>query len=121
MVKIAIGGLNKNEMEQAIKKAGKDKVQVIVTNDMAGAKMLKSGEVDYYFGACNSGGGAAISILIGIIGYTKCVIIAKNGQQPKRSEIEKYVNDKKLVFGMAIEAIEVGVPILIDVILNNNL
>lgn len=119
MIKIAVGGLNKNEMEEAIKKAAGDKVQVIVTNDMAGAKMLKSGEADYYFGACNSGGGAAISILIGMVGYTKCVTIAKNGQQPKKEEIEKYVKEGKIVFGMAIEAIEIGAPILIDVILNN--
>ncbi|MGG7148541.1 DUF2620 family protein [Clostridium butyricum] len=119
MIKIAVGGLNKLEMEQSIKKAGKDQVEVIVTNDMAGAKMLKSGEVNYYFGACNSGGGAAISILIGMIGYSKCITIAKNGQQPKKDEIEKYVKEGKTVFGMAIEAIEVGAPILIDVILNN--
>ncbi|SHJ12861.1 Protein of unknown function DUF2620 [Clostridium cavendishii DSM 21758] len=119
MIKIAVGGLNKNEMERAIKAAGGDKVQVIVTNDMAGAKMLKSGEADYYFGACNSGGGAAISILIGMIGFSKCVTIAKNGQQPKKEEIEKHVKAGKIVFGMAIEAIDIGAPMLVDILLNN--
>lgn len=119
MVKIAVGGLNKNEMEKAIKNAGADKVEVIVTNDMAGANMLKKGEAHYYFGACNSGGGAAISILIGMIGYSKCATIAKNGQKPKREEIDKFLKEGKIVFGMAIESIEVGVNLLIDGILNN--
>lgn len=118
MIKIAVGGLNKIEMERAIKNTAGDKVEVIVTNDMMGAKMLKSGEADYYFGACNSGGGAAISILIGMIGFTKCVTVAKNGQQPKKEEIKKHLKDGKIVFGMAIEAIDIGAPMLVDAILN---
>lgn len=75
-MKIAVGGLNKPAMEQAIKKAAPD-VEVIVTNDMKGAQLIKSGEVDYYFGACESGGGAAISILIGMVGFSKCCTVCK--------------------------------------------
>ena len=121
MIKIAVGGLNKNEMEKAIKSVGSNNIEVIITNDMSGARMIKSGDADYYFGACNSGGGAAISILIGMIGFSKCVTIARNGKQPKDSDITKALNEGKIVFGMAIEAIEVGAPMLINAILKINL
>ena len=61
-MKIAIGGMQKNLMEQEIKKACPD-AETIVTNDMNAASMMKKGEVDYYIGACESGSGSAISIL----------------------------------------------------------
>lgn len=116
-MKIAIGGMKKNEMEEAIKKAAPE-VETIITTDMAAVSMLKTGEVDYYFGACESGGGAAISILIGMIGYSKCCTVAKNGQVAKKQDIEKQVATDKIVFGMAHDTIERTVPILMEVLLN---
>ena len=44
-MKIAIGGMQKNEMDFAIKKAMPE-VETVLTNDMAAVKMLKNGEVD---------------------------------------------------------------------------
>lgn len=112
-MRIAIGGLNKNEMEAAVKAAAPD-AEVVVTNDMQGAQMIKQGKVDYYFGACNSGGGAAISILIGLVGYPKCCTVCKNGGSPNADEIKKYVSEGKVVFGMNVDAIDRTVPLLID-------
>ena len=60
MLRIAVGGLQKPLMQNAIMKACPEAV-VTVTNDMNAVALLKRGEVDYYFGACESGGGAAIS------------------------------------------------------------
>jgi hypothetical protein len=118
-MKIAIGGLKKNEMEKAIKEAAGGAIETIITTDIAGASILKKGEVDYYFGACESGGGAAISILIGMIGYSKCCTVARNGQVAKKVDIEKHVADGKIVFGMAHDGIEKTVPILVEVLLAN--
>lgn len=111
-MRIAVGGLNKNVMEAAVKAAAPD-AEVIVTNDMRGAQMIKSGKVDCYFGACNSGGGAAISILIGLVGYPKCCTVCKNGGSPNSDEIKKFVDEGKVVFGMNVDAIDRTVPLLI--------
>ncbi len=112
-MRIAVGGLNKNEMEAAVKKAAPD-AEVVVTNDMAGAQLIKQGKVDYYFGACNSGGGAAISILIGLVGYPKCCTVCKNGGKPNLDEIKKFVAEGKVVFGMTVDTIDQTVPLLIE-------
>lgn len=112
-MRIAVGGLNKNEMEAAVKKAAPDS-EVVVTNDMAGAQLIKQGKVDYYFGACNSGGGAAISILIGLVGYPKCCTVCKNGGTPNLDEIKKFVAEGKVVFGMTVDTIDQTVPLLIE-------
>lgn len=117
MIKIAIGGLKKKETEQAILQVAKGKIEAIVTTDIQAAQMMKKGEIDYYFGACNSGGGAAISILIGMLGYNKCCTVAGAGQKPKLENIQKQVADGKIAFGMAVESIGVAVPMLVQALL----
>lgn len=112
-MRIAVGGLNRNEMEAAVRKAAPD-AEVIPTNDMQGASLLKQGKADYYFGACNSGGGAAISILIGLVGYSKCCTVCKNGSTPNQKEIEDFVKQGKIVFGMTVDSLQKTVPMLVD-------
>lgn len=114
-MRIAIGGMLKNEMQQAILKADST-AETIITTDMGAVPMLKNGQVDYYFGACESGGGAAISILIGMIGYNKCCTVCKNGGKPNKAEIEKYVSEGKICFGMTVSNIDGTVPVLMQVL-----
>lgn len=120
MVRIAVGGLKKKEMEQAVLLAGKDKIEVIVTSDVQAGQMLKKGEVDYYFGACNSGGGAAIAILIGMLGYGKCCTVAKAGHKPEAKEIKKFIEEGKIAFGMSVESIDAAAPMIIEGLLAGN-
>lgn len=117
-MKIAIGGMQKNLMQQEIQKACPN-VETVITNDMNAASMLKKGEVDYYIGACESGGGSAISILIGLIGYGKCCTVCKNGGKPNKAEIEKFVKDGKICFGMAVDHLEITVPVLMQVLVEH--
>lgn len=112
-MKIAIGGMLKNEMQQAILEFDPN-TEIVITTDMGAVPMLKSGQVDYYFGACESGGGAAISILIGMIGYSKCCTVCKNGGRPDKKEIEKYISEGKTCFGMTVSNIDGTVPVLME-------
>ena len=118
MLRIAVGGLQKPLMQNAIMKACPEAV-VTVTNDMNAVALLKRGEVDYYFGACESGGGAAISILIGMLGYSKCCTVCKNGGKPNPEEIRKCVREGKIAFGMTMQSIEATVAILVEALLEN--
>jgi hypothetical protein len=120
MLTIVVGGLKKDVMERSIKKAGGEHVNVIVTSDFEGAKKVKAGEADYYLGACNSGGGAALSVPIGILGYGKCATVAKAGGKPDAKHIEKLVDEGKIAFGMAVESIEDAVPSIIGSLLNKH-
>ncbi len=120
MLKIAIGGLKKNEIEQAVKNAGKDLVETIVTTDIQAAQMIKNKTVDYYFGACNSGGGAAISILIGMLGYSNCCTVAMAGKKVSEDKIKEFVNSGKLAYGMAVESISDIAPVLVKLLLEKH-
>ena len=112
-MRIAIGGMKKNEMENAIKRVLPE-AKTVITTDIEAVSMLKNDDVDYYFGACESGGGAAISILIGMIGYSKCCTVAKNGQKANLENVKKLVNEGKIVFGMAHDGIDETVPVLMQ-------
>lgn len=119
-MRIAVGGLDKRRMNDAVKRFGNDLVEVYETTDIVAAKDIKNGVTDYYFGACNSGGGAAISILIGMVGYSKCCTVAKNGQKANEDEIVKFLKEGKICFGMSVENIEPTVEILMKHITSQN-
>lgn len=112
-MKIAVGGLQKNLIKSSIKEFD-DSIEVVVTNDVNGANLIKNNEVDYYFGACESGGGSAISILIALVGFDKCCIVAKAGGLPNKDEIRKFINEGKIVFGMSVEKITETVPLILE-------
>lgn len=116
-MKIAIGGMQKKEIEFAIKAYDPD-IETIITNDVSAASMLKNGEVDYYFGACESGGGSAISILIALVGYDKCCTVTKAGGNPKKENVDQFVNEGKICFGMTVEKIEISVNMILDSLTN---
>lgn len=120
MLRIVVGGLKKDVIERTAKAAGGDHVQVTITSDFDGAKKVKAGEADYYLGACNSGGGAALSVAIGILGYGNCSTVAKAGGKPNPDAIEKLVQDGKIAFGMAVESIEDAVPHIVKSLLKKH-
>ena len=111
-MKIAVAGLDKNRIESAIK-AVDPSIEVVPTNDIQGAQMVKTGTADYYFGACYSGGGAAISMPIGLVGYARCCTVCKSGSRPNPDEIKAFVDQGKVVFGMTVDSIDVAVPMLV--------
>ena len=93
MIRIVIGGLQKDLIKKQVEETGGDRVEAVITSDFEGAKKVKAGQADYYVGACNSGGGAALSVAIGLLGYNRCATIAKAGGRPDPQEIEKRVQE----------------------------
>lgn len=120
MIRIVIGGLQKDLIKKKVDETGGDRVEAVITSDFEGAKKVKAGQADYYLGACNSGGGAALSVAIGILGYNRCATVAKAGGRPNPQEIEKLVQEGKIAFGMSVEAIEMTVPILVQSFLGHS-
>ena len=114
MVKIVVGGqLAKEDIAAQIRAAGGDKVQVTVKDDIQGAMDIQSGAADYYFGACQTGGGGSLGMAIAICGYGRCVTVASPGKTMAESEIVAAVKGGKKCFGMVVEAIPVVVPVLV--------
>lgn len=114
MVKIVVGGqLAKEELAARIKAEGGDKVQVTVKDDLQGAMDIMSGAADYYFGACQTGGGGSLGMAIAMCGYGKCITVASPGKILSQQEMANAVKSGKKCFGMVVEAIPTAVSVLV--------
>ncbi|WP_392562946.1 DUF2620 domain-containing protein [Orbus sturtevantii] len=100
MKKIVIGGqIEKQEIERLIKKYQTQENQITIKTDLDAALDLKSGQVDYYFGACNTGGGGALAMVIALVGSEKAIALGMPGTTLSESQIIDHINSGKIAFG----------------------
>ncbi|PFG58347.1 uncharacterized protein DUF2620 [Vibrio sp. ES.051] len=112
MKKIGIAGLQREQIREQIELTAPGHFECHILNDMDAAMKVKSGELDYYIGACNTGAGAAISMAIAIIGFNESCTIAKPSIRAKEDEVQQFVSSGKKAYGLSIEHIEHAIPLL---------
>ena len=54
MKKIGVAGLQREQIKKTIETAAPGCFEVSIHNDMEAAMKVKSGQLDYYIGACNT-------------------------------------------------------------------
>ncbi|MFV0479783.1 MAG: DUF2620 domain-containing protein [Anaerorhabdus sp.] len=118
MIKIVVGGqISKQEVADCIVKYGQNQVEVTVKNDLNAAMDIQQGNVDYYFGACNTGGGGALAMAIALAGIDCCATVSMPGKIFPDEAIVEEVNKGKVAFGFTAQHIEQVVPVLMNAIL----
>lgn len=121
MLKIVVGGqIDKKEVAQLIEKFGQDKVEVEVKGDLEAAMVMKNNKADYYFGACNTGGGGALAMVIAMLGRPNCSTVSMPGNIMPEDKIREEVQSGKKAFGFTAQHKETVVPILVDELLKLN-
>ena len=118
MVKVVVGGqINKQEIADLSRKILGDKGEVVIKGDLEAAMALKSGEFNYYIGACNTGGGGALALAIALLGANKCATISMPGRISSNEDIEKSVAEGKIAFGFTAQHAEAVLPVLLNALL----
>lgn len=118
MVKVVVGGqINKQEIADLSKMILGDKGEVAIKGDLEAAMALKSGEFNYYIGACNTGGGGALALAIALLGANKCATISMPGRISSNEDIEKSVAEGKIAFGFTAQHAEAVLPVLLNALL----
>ncbi|KXF81642.1 DUF2620 domain-containing protein [Enterovibrio coralii] len=112
MKKIGIAGLQREQIKQQIEATASGQFECHILNDMDAAMKVKSGELDYFIGCCNTGAGAALSMAIAIIGYAQSCTIAKPAIKAKEEEIATFLSEGKVAFGLSVEHVEHAIPML---------
>ena len=98
-MKIVVGGqLVKNEIADEIKKINNN-IEVEIMSDLDAAMAVQNGSADYYFGACDTGGGGALAMAISFLGVQKAVTIATQASKKSESEIADLVKSGYVAFG----------------------
>lgn len=112
-MRIVIGGqIEKEEIRKLVEKHINEGVEIIVKSDLDAAMDLKDGKVDYYIGACNTGGGGALAMAIALAGAQMCVTLSMPGRVMSEQEIINEVNSGKKAFGFTAQDRNFIVPII---------
>lgn len=115
MMKIVVGGqIDKEEIASIIEKQLGEKAVVTVKGDLDATMGMKSGQYDYYVGACNTGGGGALAMALAILGKAKCATVSMPGQIKSDGDIEAEVRDGKVAFGFTAQHKEAVLPVLLN-------
>ena len=113
-MKIVVGGqIDKEDIAAIIKTQLKDQAEVTVKGDLDATMGMKSGEYDYYLGACNTGGGGALAMALAILGKDKCATVSMPGQICSEEEIRQEVTKGKIAFGFTAQHKDEVVPVLV--------
>lgn len=119
MKKIVIGGqVEKNQIASLVEKYAKGAFTWEVKTDLEAAMAIKNGEVDYYFGACNTGGGGALAMAIALIGGDKCVSLGMPGTTFSAEQIKASVDEGKIAFGFTPQDMDFIISNLMECLLN---
>ena len=117
MIRIVVGGqINKQEIADFTKKFLGDKASVDIKGDLDAAMALKSGQYDYYIGACNTGGGGALALALALLGAENCATISMPGKIFPDEEIIAAVQNGKKAFGFTAQHAENVLPVLLKAI-----
>ncbi|MDQ0415273.1 DUF2620 domain-containing protein [Mesobacillus stamsii] len=117
-MKIVVGGqVEKKKIQDLINEIDPS-IETVVKSDLDAAMVMKTGQADYYFGACHTGGGGALAMAIALIGRDKCETVSMPGKKPN----EEKVIDKagKKAFGFTGDHAETAVPMIVKAIKSNS-
>lgn len=118
MIKIVVGGqIDKESIAQMIRKIGGDNVTVTVKSDIEAAMAIKTNQADYYFGACNTGGGGALAMAIALLGMNLCATVSMPGKMRSKEEIIMEIEKGKKAFGFTPQHAEQVIPVIMNKIL----
>ena len=111
-MKIVIGGQIDIERVGNVVKANFPEAEVVVKNDIEASMDIKNGAADYYFGACNTGGGGALAMAIALVGANKCATLASPGNVLPEEKIKEEIENGKVCFGFTPQVTEQVVEIV---------
>lgn len=118
MVRIVVGGqIDKERVADIIRKLGGGKVTVEVKSDIEAAMAIKTNAADYYFGACNTGGGGALAMAIALLGMNMCATVSMPGNIKSDEFIVKEIESGKKAFGFTPQHAEQVIPVIMNKIL----
>lgn len=112
---IVVGGqIDKQLISELLEKNGQGKINISVKSDIEAAMAVQSGAADYYFGACNTGGGGALAMAIAILGASNCITVGMPGKVLSEDEIIKNIEAGKKAFGFTPQDAEYIIPIIMS-------
>lgn len=112
-MKIVIGGQVEKKEIQALIQEIDSSIETVIKSDLDAAMAIKTGQADYYLGACHTGGGGALAMAIALVGRNQCETVSMPGKKPEEDKIMTAVKNGKKLFGFTGDHMEKAVPMII--------
>lgn len=119
-MKIVIGGQVEKKQIEALIKEFDSSIETVVKSDLEAAMVMKTGQADYYFGACHTGGGGALAMAIALISRDKCETVSMPGKKPNEEKVIEAVKNGKKAFGFTGDHADVAVPMILKALKSNS-
>jgi len=116
-IRIVTAGVDADSNALLVTEAGGDRVEVASAGDLQGARLLRSGIVDYYLGTCWSGGGGALAAATALLGAERVAIVATPGMSVDLSRVESYLGEGRRAFGFPYEQSKAAISTIVQAIL----
>lgn len=111
-MRIVVGGqIDKESVAKILKDEIPDAL-ISIKSDVEAAMDMKLGKFDYYFGACNTGGGGALALAIAILGSDKCLTVSSPGHMLSEEEIKQAILNGKIAFGFTPNCAKSSIEII---------
>lgn len=119
MLKLEVCGLAATKTTQIINATFAGQVEVLNDADKIAVRKVKNGEVDFYLGSCETGGGASLAAAFAVLGFKNCLTVSRQGVIPDEKKIRHmiYSGDHK-AFGYVHTHTEKIVPALVQALLD---
>ncbi|CAM3168754.1 DUF2620 family protein [Streptobacillus ratti] len=111
-MKIVVGGQIDKEMVARILQREIPEATIDIKSDIDAAMSIKMGDYDYYFGACNTGGGGALAMAIAILGADKCLTVTSPGMILDEVEVKLGIEKGKVAFGFTPNGAEKSIEMI---------
>lgn len=106
MPRIVVGGqLQKNKIRDLILELS-PKIKVEIKSDLDAAMAILNKQADYYLGACDTGGGGALAMAIGLLGIDKAKTIATVSSRKSDEEVKDMILNGVVAFGFVQSQVE---------------
>lgn len=114
MIRIAVCGMGRDRIATVAREAGGGQVETLSLTDFEAANAVKTGQADYYIGACQSGAGGALAVANALLGPALVTRLAgPGGAAPEPQQVSGALDEGKKAFGIVHTQIDVAVPLIV--------
>ena len=116
-IRIITAGVDADTNVRLVTEAGGALVEAASAGDLQGARLVRSGVVDYYLGTCWSGGGGALAAATALLGAERVAIVATPGMSVDRARVETFLSEGRQAFGFPYEQSKAAISTIVKAIL----
>lgn len=113
MITIAITGMGSQHIAKVAAQTGGSGVTVMTTSDIEAATAVKTGDADFYIGACQTGAGGALGVATAILGAHNVMRLSGGESARDDAAVRDALGRGVRAFGLAHTHIDSIVPALV--------